>query len=166
MRRTLFVVLSALVLILPACGGGGSPAGPTPVTMPPGPQAAIISIRQSGTAQVCVSPVKQIRVAIPVTFSESAGLGFFVNFASMTLYKNPRVSVESQDIGANDITGALGSNHFAGRSSTAVNVHFDFNHSDFDSALVTFNFTDDHGNTSEASLPGVSPVVALIFCTI
>lgn len=160
------VVAGLSLLLIPSCGGDG-PAGPTPTPAPPA--AASIAVTQHGTAQVCLSPVKVYRFAIPVTIAESAGVAFFANFANMSLFQANGTLREEQDIGASNIAAGLGgSNHLAARSSTNGVLHFDFNADPdkWDYARVTFDFTDDRGNHTQKLLERIDPVVVTLFCTI
>jgi hypothetical protein len=162
--RTTPLLLAAAVLVLPSCGGGGGGnTGPTPVTTL-GVQRADISITQTATAQVCSSPAKNFRVGVPVEMAETAGLGFFVNYAEMLLLRSDGSRVEGTQIGADDVTRVAGSNHFAARSTTRFVVLFDFNNVRFEGVQLTFDFTDDRGNHVQSILNRVSPVVATQTC--
>jgi hypothetical protein len=161
------VMAGLSLLLLPYCGGDGGPTGPT--SSPTPPAAATIAVTQHGTAEVCLSPVKKYRFAIPLTIAESSGVGFFANFVNMSLFQANGALRESQDIGASDIAGANGgSNHLGARSSTNVVVHFDFNADPdkWDYARLTLDFTDDRGNRTEKVVERIDPVVVTFFCTI
>ncbi len=160
MRRT--AVLLTAVLALASCEDENRITTPTPVTTL-GPQRASINFTQVGTAQICSSPVKSFRIGVPLLVDENAGVGFYANFARLTLLRGSTV-IDVSELGVNEIKAQRGTNHFLGGSFFGFVALFDFNRSDSTSADLLFDFTDDKGNHIEKHLTTISPVVVTPYC--
>lgn len=79
---------------------------------------------------------------------ESAGVGAHINFVRLDMYAATGEFIERQEIGANQIGSALGSNYIRGGGSVRARVTFPFRSTikagrTFD---VIVDFTDDRGN--------------------
>jgi hypothetical protein len=155
MRLSSLVVATALCFTLVGCGGGGGSSPATPSTPAP-PSAAQFTVTQTGRGLIGLSPASccSFRIKVPLTVTESAGLGANANYARLSFIRSG-VEIERQEIGSTAIIAQLGTNHFAGRSTLSVNLLFDFNSPfNFDTLSLTINFTDDRGNvqTFESNL--------------
>lgn len=159
--RKLAVVLAA-VLACTACEDDYRNTSPTPVTTL-GPQRANIAFSQVGTAQVCSSPVRNFRIGVPLLIDENAGVGFYANFARLTLLRGGAV-IDVAELGVNEIKAQRGTNHFLGGSFFGFVALFDFNRSDSTSVDLLFDFTDDKGNHIEKHLTTIAPVVVTPYC--
>jgi hypothetical protein len=166
--RTLTRITVALALAgLAACGGGGGGGSTTAPTAPTGPTQASITVTQTGQAQVCVSPLASfnLRLAIPIRITESAGMGANFNFIRLQLLRGG-VEIERQEVGSTSIIAGLGSNRLAASGNVSAPLRMDFNSSNFDNFNLLFNFTDDRGNVLQANLNNITNVVAVANCTI
>ncbi len=162
MRQPFALLLGLAMTGLPACGGGGT-STPTPV----GPSQANIVVTQTSQAQVCLSPLASfnLRLAIPIRITESAGLGANFNFVRLQLLRGG-VEIERQEIGASSITAGLGTNRVAANATINAPLRMDFNTSNFDNFNLLFNFTDDRGNVLQANLNNITNVTAVTTCTV
>ena len=125
--------------------------GPTPDPTPtPGPSQAQITV-SCGSFTVAASPRAGFNwmISFPCTVTESAGLGANLNFvrARFTL---GGVEIERQEITANDILAAAGTNRVGASTSFPLTATFDFNRGDATGGILDFNFTDDRGNVLDA----------------
>jgi hypothetical protein len=157
-RLALALTLAA-ALGLPACGGGNDP---TPVPTPtPGPSQARLTVTCQGTSAaaglVTASPRAgfSFRIVWPCTIVESAGLGANINFVRMRLTSGG-TTLEIQQISGNDIVAASGTNRINANQTRSANIQFDFNAGDATGGSLDFNFTDDRGNTLEATITFVA----------
>jgi hypothetical protein len=154
--RKAFRVAAALVLAAGLSGCGGS--DPTPVPTPtPGPSQARITVTCTGTGAagslVTASPRAGFtyRIVWPCTLVESAGLGANINFVRMRLTRAGS-TLEIVQISGNDIVAGTGSNRLNANQTRSANIQFDFNAGEATGGSLDFNFTDDRGNTQEATL--------------
>jgi len=166
MRKLTSFLASLALAGLAACGGGGGGSSTAP-TAPTGPSQASIVVTQTGQAQVCVSPLASynLRLAIPIRVTESAGMGASFNFIRLQLMRGG-VEVEREEVGATSIIAGLGSNRLAASGTIQAPLRIDFNSSNFDNFNLLFNFTDERGNVLQANLNNITNVTALAFCTI
>jgi hypothetical protein len=160
----------ALMLALPACGGGSTGPTMTPTATPDTrPARATVSVAQTTVGQICISPLadKTIRVRIPMRISETAGLGVNVNFIRLQLSKGA-TDVERAEMTATDVSRILGSNHINASSVANITMSHDFNASgdEWDTLRYTFGLTDDRGNDVSVVLGPPFNVVVALFCTI
>jgi hypothetical protein len=132
----------ALAVGLAGCGGD-SPASPTPAT----PLRADITVVQTSVGQLCLSPISgfALRLRVPIRITESGGLGANMNYIRLSLYRGG-AEVERREAGTADFVAYLGTNRLPARSIIAATLSFDFNTTDADSFLLSFDFTDDRGN--------------------
>src|SRR5438874_5353547 len=114
MRKPMALLLSlGLTGLLQACGGGGG-GGTTTPSAPTGPSQANIVVTQTAQAQVCISPLASfnLRLAIPVRITESAGMAANFNFIRLQLLRGG-VEIERQEVGSTSIIAGLGSNRLS-----------------------------------------------------
>jgi hypothetical protein len=120
------------------------------ISNPGGPSQANVVVTASNVG-VSTSPRPgfNYRITIPVTIRETAGLGANMDAMRFQLYANGR-SVETQEIGANDIIAVSGSNRLTAGSTKSFTLFFDMNAGQATSGLLTLLFTDDRGNRLSA----------------
>ena len=162
MSRSLLLVLA---IALVACGGdsGTAPTPPTP-TPDPGPASADLGLSLE-TGQLCISPIPGflLRVTVPLTIRENAGLQARANFFRFSLFLNG-VEIERAENGADDIIAELGTNVVPASGTLSGTAKFDFNNTTFDSLRFEVNLTDAKGNVHALTKPDVL-VQVLPFCT-
>jgi hypothetical protein len=147
-RKGLAYLALCCAMVLPACGGGDSPAAATPPapTPTPGPSQATITVTCNSFSVATSSRAGfSFRITFPCTISESAGLGANMNFIRARFTRGG-VEVERQEIGANDIIAGFGSNRVNANATVTGTFFFDFNRGDATGGILDFNFTDDRGN--------------------
>ena len=158
-------VTIVLAVLFAGCGGGSSSTAPTPVSTPdPGPARADLGLSLE-TGELCISPVPGflLRVTVPLTIRENAGLQARANFFRFSLFRNG-VEIERAENGANDIVADLGSNLVPAGGTLSGTARFDFNNTSFDSLRFEVNLTDAKGNLHALTKPDVL-VNVVVFCT-
>lgn len=150
-RRGLTLAAGALMGVLPGCGGGGGngPTGPTPAP----PTQAQITVTTTGPVRTS-SPRAGFtyRITVPVTITESAGLGANINYVQLRqIYLG--TEIERSEISSADLIAATGSNRLDANATRSISLVFDVNDDRATSGFVTFNFTDDRGNTLTVDVP-------------
>ena len=147
-RRLQVVACLAVLAAVAACGGssGSSPAAPTTPTV----TEAKITVTAAAPT-VSVSPLANFnfRIVVPVTITESAGLGANINFIRLSQIANG-AEIERQEISASGLTAQTGSNRLAAGSARNFNLTYDVNDARATSGQLDFNFTDDRSNTQDA----------------
>ena len=132
----------AVLLALPACGGGGGNKVTTPVvTLPPTP-AATVTATGAGALVLhpSLNPTFGIAMETPIRIRETAGGSADWGFARMSIFRRG-AEVERLELNANDIRAA-GFGRIAANSNTVYTVLFRFNSDDFDRIDLTLGFSD------------------------
>lgn len=152
--RSMYLGLTLTCLGILGAGCDGSPTSPTSVPSPSPPPTTAPSSSQASLA-VQVSNVEVAEMAgggAVLTFDlgviESAGVGAHMNFVRLDMYAATGEFIERQEIGASQISAALGSNYVRGGGAVLARVTFPFRSTikvgrTFD---VVVDFTDDRGN--------------------
>lgn len=151
MSNTRFVAL-AMVLVLPACGGGGSPAGPsaTPPTTMPSPAASRITLGVENAYLTVTSTQRIGRLTLTCgnldadfVFVESAGL-------AATIVKSDVYVLEADgDITGRSVQDRQDAIPAAGRLSGSITQRFECGYEGKDLPYRlkgAFNITDAKGN--------------------
>lgn len=167
MRKTLGPLLLCSLSI--ACGGDSTSSPTTPVDTRPA--KAEITVTPSAS-QVCLSPLAafSLRLSVPFTLTERAGLGAKINFVRLRLINGAGTEIERAEVGANAIIAGIGTNVIAANSTNSWRVRFDFNSqagtasNQWQTFGLIYNFTDDRGNTSETTINALNATATLI-CT-
>jgi hypothetical protein len=144
-RRGLTLAAGALMVVLPGCGGGGS-TPTSPATPAPATQARITVTATAPSVTLSPRPAFTYRITVPATITESAGLGANINYVRLReIYLG--VEIERSEISSADLIVATGSNRLNASATRAISLIFDVNDDRATSGILTFNFTDDRGNT-------------------
>jgi hypothetical protein len=131
----------ALLLALPACGGGGNKVTMPVVTLPPTPAAAITTTGSGSLVlHPSINPAYAIAMETPIRITETAGGSADWGFARMSLFLNGK-EVERAELSATDIRAA-GFGRIAANSNGVYKVIFRFNSDDFDRIDMTLGFSD------------------------
>lgn len=144
-RKGLALAGSAAVAILTGCGGGDG--GGTTIPTQTGPTQARITVTASRPV-VSFSPRAGFtyRVTVPTTITESAGLGANINYVRLRqIYLG--LEVERSEISSADLIASTGSNRLSANAARNITLVYDVNDPRPTSGILTFNFTDDRGNT-------------------
>jgi hypothetical protein len=147
-RRLQVVACLVIVAAVTACGGSSS-SSPTAPTTPTVTQAKITVTAAAPT--ISISPLANFnyRIVVPVTVTESAGLGANINFIRLSQIFGG-AEIERQEISASGIVAQTGSNRLAAGSTRNFNLTYDVNDGRATSGQLDFNFTDDRSNTQDA----------------
>lgn len=140
-------VLAALLVVpVVACGGGGGGSSSSPAA-PSGPSQAQLTVSYANVGWFAGGrPGYTYSVQFTITLRETAGVGVKGNFLRADFYSGSNGTgalVERQEVGGN-ILGRL-----AGGASESENLAVGFNAGATSSVVLTFNATDDRGNTLE-----------------
>jgi hypothetical protein len=145
-RRWLSLAAGAMLGFLPGCGGGG---GTTPTTLPtPAPPSQSKITVTAANPVVTLSPRAgfSYRITVSTTITESAGLGANINFIRLRqIYQG--VEIERSEISSADLIVASGSNRINASATRNLSLIYDVNDGRATSGILTFNFTDERGNT-------------------
>jgi len=130
----------ALLLALPACGGGNKVTTP-PVTVPPTP-AAVITTTGAGSLVLhpSINPTYTFAMETPIRITETAGGSADWGFARMSFFRNG-AEIERVELSATDIRAA-GFGRIGASSNSVYKVIFRFNSDDFDRLDMTLGFSD------------------------
>jgi len=136
------------VLLTGACKPSETDLGTNITDTRPAQANVVVNASNVGVA-TSPRPGFNYRITIPVTIRETAGLGANMDAMRFQLFANGR-SVETQEIGANDIIAVSGSNRLTAGSTRNFTLAFDMNAGQASSGLLTLFFTDDRGNRLSA----------------
>lgn len=148
-QRVLAMAAAVLTVVLPACGGGGGSNPTTPSTPPPATQARITVTASSPVVTYSPRQGFTYRITVPATITESAGLGANINYVRLRqIFAGSEI--ERSEISSADLIVATGSNRLNANQSRTINLIYDVNDGRASSGILTFNFTDDRGNSLNA----------------
>jgi hypothetical protein len=150
--RGLPVLALALALGLPACGGGNSTTGPTPVSQPAGPSQAKVAVTVSNpTIDFSDDPAFSYQLTFGLQIAESAGLAANINFVRLEVYSAGDALLERREIGAT----TFGSNRLPANGTVSYNVKMHFNSDPLTGryVLIGVSTTDDKANTQLSITP-------------
>ena len=145
--RALRVAIAPAIFVV-ACNGDG---GTTPSPMEPAdtsPPSASYSVSETGDSILGFSPSPShlFRLRIPVRIRETAGLGGHINYARLQFFLNGQPT-ERNEMTSSRIRAKAGTNRVEASSFLDIALDFDFNTSDFDDLVLTFDLRDDKGNS-------------------
>jgi hypothetical protein len=150
MMRRLQVAACLLVLAaVTACGGSSSSSNPVGPSTPTVAQAKITVSAAAPTFSLSPLANFNYRVVIPVTITESAGLGANINFIRLSQIANG-AEIERQEISATNLISQTGSNRLSASTTRSFTLTYDVNDGRATTGQLDFNFTDDRSNTGDA----------------
>lgn len=137
-----------------ACGNDSgtspSPVTPSPPSPPPGPSRAQITLEVINFGVLATESAGSL-FFVEIKLQETAGLGANINFLRLEVFRATGEREEAQEIGANDIVGALGSNRLGAGTTWQESVVFYFRATikAGRQLRLTVGLTDDRGNNFE-----------------
>lgn len=148
MRKALRAGLVALVT-LPACAT--SPSEPEP-------ERAVVTVTQSGAAQICFSPsgTHNYRLRVPLLITETAGVGAQVRYVRLALFDSAGAEIERQQVSGPPLATAFGgSDRVAPQATLRGTVGLDFNSAAYTAQRLELGFVDDKGHALTQALNGL-----------